>query len=192
MSIVETPRKLTTEDLLAMPDDGVERWLIRGELRENSEVDVNRRSPDHGRTVANVTTFLKNWVRAQNRPRGSVYTGDTRFRLRTDLTTTVGIDVAYVDAALEAQTPKGSKVVAGIPIIAAEVLSLSDKHEDVSEKIDEYLTVGVAQVWMVDPDFETVTVYRRDREPVLFARSQELSGEPELPGFRVRVAELFE
>ena len=26
--------KLTEADLLAMPDDGVERWLIRGELRE--------------------------------------------------------------------------------------------------------------------------------------------------------------
>ena len=25
---------MTTEELLAMPDDGVERWLIRGELRE--------------------------------------------------------------------------------------------------------------------------------------------------------------
>ena len=35
------------EELLAMPDDGVERWLIRGELRENRESDMNRRNPDH-------------------------------------------------------------------------------------------------------------------------------------------------
>jgi len=44
MSIVETPRKMTAEELLAMPDDGVERWLIRGELRENRESDMNRRN----------------------------------------------------------------------------------------------------------------------------------------------------
>jgi hypothetical protein len=72
MSIVEAPRKLTTDDLLAMPDDGVERWLIRGELRENLEADMNRRSPDHGRTTANVSMFLKAWVRCQPRPRGNV------------------------------------------------------------------------------------------------------------------------
>ena len=77
-------------------------------------------------------------------------------------------------------------------ILAVEVLSPSDKHEDVTEKVDEYLAVGVAQVWIVDPDFETVTVRCRDREPVLVARSQELSAEPALPGLRVRVAELFE
>ena len=33
MTIVETSRKMTTDELLAMPEDGVERWLIRGELR---------------------------------------------------------------------------------------------------------------------------------------------------------------
>ena len=26
----------TTEDLLAIPDDGVERWIIRGQLRDHA------------------------------------------------------------------------------------------------------------------------------------------------------------
>jgi hypothetical protein len=55
---------MTTEELLAMPDDGVERWLIRGELRENRDIDMNRRSPDHGRTCTSIGFFLKQWVRA--------------------------------------------------------------------------------------------------------------------------------
>jgi hypothetical protein len=33
------PREMTVDEFLAMPDDGVERWLIRGRLRENREVD---------------------------------------------------------------------------------------------------------------------------------------------------------
>jgi Uma2 family endonuclease len=192
MSIVETPRKLTTDDLLAMPDDGVERWLIRGELRENAETDMNRRSPDHGRTTANVSMFLKAWVRCQPRPRGNVYSGDTMFKLRSDRESTVGIDVAYISPELEARTPRRAKVIEGVPVLVAEVLSPSDKHEDVTERVEEFLDVGVAVVWIVDPDFDTVTVHRRDHAPELFNRGQEIGAEPWLPGFRTLVSELFE
>jgi Uma2 family endonuclease len=192
MPIAELPRKMTTEELLAMPDDGVERWLIRGELRENRDVDMNRRNPDHGRACSNITTYLKNWARSQSKPRGNVYVGDTMFKLRPDSESTVGIDVAYVSPELEARTPKGSKVVDGVPIVAVEVLSPSDKNEDITEKVKEYLNAGVAQVWVANPDFEVITVYRPDAEPVSFNRQQELGAEPQLPGFCVRVAELFE
>jgi Uma2 family endonuclease len=192
MSIAELPRKMTTEELLAMPDDGVERWLIRGELRENRDIDMNRRNPDHGRTCSRITTFLTNWVLAQQKPRGGVYVGDTMFKLRPDSESTVGIDVACVSPELEARTPKGSKVVDGVPVIAVEVLSPSDKNEDITEKVKEYLDAGVAQVWVANPDFDVITVHRSDAEPVAYNRQQELAAEPEMPGFRIRVAELFE
>jgi Uma2 family endonuclease len=192
MSIVETPRTMTAEELLAMPDDGVERWLIRGELRENLESDMNRRNPDHSGTMTRVAAFLDVWLRTQPQPRGRVYTGDVTFKLRPDRTTMVGIDVAYIAADLRAKTPKGRRLIEGIPILAVEILSPSDVHADVSEKIQEYLDVGVKLVWIVDPDFETVAAYTQHEEPRLFNRDQELIAEPHLPGFRVRVVELFE
>jgi Uma2 family endonuclease len=192
MSIAELPRKMTTEEFLALPDDGVERWLIRGELRENREVDMNRRSPDHGLTCSRITTFLTNWLLRQSKPRGEVYVGDTLFKIRPDSELTVGIDVAYVSADLKAKTARRAKLIEGVPTIAVEVLSPSEKHADVVEKIWEYMEAGVAQVWVANPDFQIITVYRADAEPVSFNRQQELSGKPELPGFHVRVAELFE
>jgi len=192
MSIVETPRKMTAEELLAMPDDGVERWLIRGELRENRESDMNRRNPDHSGTMTNVASFLGAWLRTQPKPRGRVYTGDIAFKLRPDSPTLVGIDVAYVTADLRAKTPKGRKLIEGVPVLAVEILSPSDVHSDWTEKVQEYLDVGVALVWVIDPDFETVGVFQVGTEPVYFNRQQELTAEPQLPGFRVRVAELFE
>jgi len=192
MSIATTPRKMTAEEFLALPDDGVERWLIRGELRENTESDMNRRNPDHSGAMSNVAGIVRAWVQTQSKPRGKLYTGDVAFKLRRDSDTLVGIDVAYVSPELKTATPKGSKVVEGVPILAVEILSPSDTHSDVTEKVQEYLDVGVAQVWVVDPDFETVSVYRPHAEPLSFNKKQELVGEPELPGFRVRVAELFE
>jgi Uma2 family endonuclease len=46
-------------------------------------------------------------------------------------------------------------------------------------------------VWIVDPDLRTVTVHRPQTPPVLFNTLQELTCEPELPGFKVPVAHLF-
>lgn len=192
MSIAETPRTMTAEELLSMPDDGVERWLIRGELRENLGSDINRRNPDHSGTMARVTWQLVRWAEGQPAPRGKVYTGDTAFKLRPDSRTLVGIDVAYVSAELRAKTPKGKRVVDGPPILAVEILSPSDVHADLTEKVQEYLSVGVAAVWLIDPDFEIVTVFRPDAEPVTFNRQQELVAEAYLPGFCVPVAALFE
>ena len=47
-------------------------------------------------------------------------------------------------------------------------------------------------VWVVDPSFSTVTVYRPDAKPQLFNADQEITAEPHLPGLRFAVAELFE
>jgi Uma2 family endonuclease len=194
MSIADTPRRMTAEELLAMPDDGIERWLIRGELRENAETDMNRRSPGHGRTAANVCGFLKMWVRTQPHPRGSIYVNDTTFKLRPERSTLVGVDVAYVSSDLEARVPrgKGVKLIEGVPVLVAEVLSPSDRHEDVTERVQEFLDVGVGIVWVLDPDFETVGVFRPGHQPHYFNRDDDLTAEPHLPGFCVRVAELFE
>jgi len=194
MSIVEIPRKMTAEELLAMPDDGVERWIIRGELRENRETNMNLRSPDHGRTTINVGRVLKNWVLAQIAPRGNVYGSDATFKMRPDSSTVAGVDVAYVSPELEARIPRGkrAKVVEGVPVLVAEVLSPSDRHSDVTERVQDFLDAGVAIVWVLDPDFQTVSVFRANQEPRSFSRSDELTAEPDLPGFQVRVGELFE
>ena len=53
------------------------------------------------------------------------------------------------------------------------------------------LRAGVRLVWLVDPHYRTVLVYRPDQEPELFNVRQELTAEPHLPGFRVPVAQIF-
>ena len=53
------------------------------------------------------------------------------------------------------------------------------------------LAAGVALVWVINPRYRTVTVYRPDAEPEMFNIHQELSGDPHMPGFRVRVADIF-
>lgn len=189
MTVIANERKTwTTEELLALPDDGVERWIINGELREGG---MTRRRYKHSRVTPRISQHLLNWLQTQPHPRGDVVDGDGGFRLRDDPVVTVGIDVAYIDAELAAQGANEAGLLNGVPVLAVEVLSPTDEHEDVVEKIETYLDCGIKIVWIVDPDLQTVTVYRPDRMPELFNVSQPLDAEPHLPGFRVSVADLF-
>ncbi len=188
MSATEAATLMTTEELLALPEDGVDRELIRGQLREKP---MTKRSRPHAGSTGKVGHLLHNWLDRQPEPHGEVYVGDMAFRLRRNPDTTVGIDVAYISAALADQTPWNAKVIDGVPVLAVEVLSPSDSAEEVAETVEEYLAAGVALVWIINPFFRTVSVHRPGAAPETFNVDQELTAEPHLPGFRVAVAEIF-
>jgi len=179
---------MTTEEMLALPENGMDRELIRGQLREKPMTMRNHR---HSRVEARVAKHLGNWLDTQPEPRGEVVSGEAGFRLRRDPDTSVGIDVAYVSPELAATTPDSVAFFDGVPVLAVEILSPSDRQEEIDEKIALYLESGVLVVWIINPRFRTVTVHRPGAEPELFNALQELSGEPHLPDFRVPVAKLF-
>jgi Uma2 family endonuclease len=180
---------LTAEELLALPDDGTERWLINGELREQPMAYRNRM---HGQTMTYTATELANWLRQQPQPRGQILTGDAGVRLSLNPDTIFGVDVLYASAALLAQQQANSTIITGVPTLAVEILSPNDRNEDTNDKIDAFARAGVPLVWVIDPRRRTVTVHRPDAEPELVNVREELTAEPHLPGFRVPVLRLFE
>src|SRR6266542_2614322 len=95
MTTLAVSERITTEQLLAMPDDGKERWLIDGELREK---EMTRRNRGHSRVEATIAYLLNRWLEKQSSPRGEVLVGEAGVRLRRNPDTTVGVDVAYVSA----------------------------------------------------------------------------------------------
>jgi Uma2 family endonuclease len=143
--------------------------------------------------MAVVTTELGLWCRQQpEEHRGKVFTGDAGVRLQRDPATFFGIDVLYVDAELLAQQHEDTTLIEGVPPLVVEIISPSDTPENIEEKIDALLGAGVPHIWYINPRRRTVTVYQPDAEPALLNIFQELSAEPHLSGFRVRVARLFE
>jgi Uma2 family endonuclease len=180
---------MTTDEFLSLPDhDKFERWLIDGELRERP---MSLRHRNHSEAMARISHFLLAWALRQSGNAPRVFAGDGFFRLRRNPDSNVGIDVALATAQQIAASPENARFVEGAPLLAVEILSPSDMIEDIQEKKDEYLKNGTEVVWIVDPFQQTVTLFRPEAEPVLFSRSQTLSGEPELPGFTVSVADLF-
>jgi Uma2 family endonuclease len=179
---------MTAEELLALPDDGIDRELIRGELRE---YPMTTRSTPHGLTTHNLDFLLGSWLRQQPRPRGRVYAGEIRVRIRRNPDTVIGMDLAYISADLAAATAKNASFIDGIPVLAVEILSPTDTVEAITEKVKAYLDAGVPLVWVINPYFEGVTVHRPGLPPEGFNITHELMAEPHLPGLRIPVAEIF-
>ncbi|HET6573210.1 MAG TPA: Uma2 family endonuclease [Fimbriiglobus sp.] len=179
----------TTADLLAMPDDGRRRWLIRGELREQ---EVTIRNRFHSIAMARLTGVLYVWRSAQPAPRGEIICGEAGVRLPGEPETTVGVDVAYVPQDVVVRQSSDTTLVEGVPTLIVEILSPSDKLEEIDEMIAAYQAAGVPLVWVVDPRDRTVTIYRPGEEPTFANARQDLDGGDVLPGFRVPVAQLFE
>ena len=184
---------ITLEEFLAIPDDGVYREVIRGELREyRGDKNMTRRNKKHTKVEARIAYLLNGWLEHQPAETGEVHSGEVGCIIRHDPLTTVGIDVAYFDYDVANDDSSGSSFIAGPPILAVEILSPSDTIEGVTEKVEEYLALGVDLVWVVNPRFRTVEVFRADAEPQLFNVEQTLTADPFLPGFSTPVRAIFE
>ncbi len=77
------------------------------------------------------------------------------------------------------------------PDLAVEVISPTDQQGNVAKKIAEYLASGVREVWRVEPEIETVTVYKSLTEIRIFTKNESLTCEEILPNFSLALGEIF-
>jgi Uma2 family endonuclease len=185
---VATNRFMTTEELLALPEDGKDRWLIRGRLWEN---EMTKRNRYHGQIMIQIGHLLASWNEKQPEPRGVVAGGEVGSRLKRNPDSTVGIDVAYFGPEVALLEPSGTTVFDGPPVLAVEINSPTNTIDEINEKVQDYLDCGVKLVWVVEPKFKTVTEYKPGAEPRMYTRADTISADPHLPGFACPVAEFF-
>jgi len=189
MSETQAVVLMNSEEFFALPDaPEVRQRLVRGELKEDA---VTKRNPHHSGATAALSRLIGNWVAEQPEPRGWVYDGEAYFRIRRNPDTNVGIVVAYASAELVAATGPKDKFLDGPPVLAVEVLSPNDTIEEISETVEDYLDAGVRLVWIVNPFDREVKVHRQDVAAEYVNEMGVLNGDPEMPGLRIRVADLF-
>jgi Uma2 family endonuclease len=78
------------------------------------------------------------------------------------------------------------------PDIVVEVLSKGNTKGEMARKLREYFEAGVRSVWIVDPKKRTVRQYHALDQSVLLNEDQSLDGGAILPGFVLRVKDIFE
>lgn len=157
--------------------------LVRGKV-----IEMPPPTKVHGVVSANVAGFL--WMYSRQRGTGYITTNDAGTQLERDPDTVRGPDVAYftyADRFKELHPKYGEHP----PVLAVEVLSPNDRVSRVLQKIDDYLNNGVKLVWLIDPDDQTVRIFRPGQPSTTLAAAQEIDGGDELPGFRCALSEFF-
>ena len=77
------------------------------------------------------------------------------------------------------------------PHFVAEVMSRTDRPSAARRKMEEYISNGGRLGWLIDPFRRQAHIYRPGAEPVTLNDPEQLTGDPELPGFVFNVRALI-
>jgi len=194
MSTVTPRRTMTLEEFRDLPEDETaDRMLLRGVVVETvrEECDVTRRNRRHALIEAEIARQIGNWIKQQPEIPGLVFSGEVGCEF-PEQETSFGIDVAFFSKERLQEQVTDGPYISGAPLLAVEILSPSDVQKEIQRKTDIYLEAGTQVVWVVDPHFRTVTVFKRETSPSMFSGNDQLLTEPLLPGFEVTVSTFFD
>jgi Uma2 family endonuclease len=173
---------LTADELEQMPDDD----SVQIELDEGEIVTMPPAGEDHGHVEGEFFSCLHAFVK-KNRL-GRVYMGDTGFRLN-DLTVRAP-DVAFVRRErVEALRSQG--FARGAPDLAVEIRSESESFRQLVRKVKQYLATGCQVVLVVNREPQQIDVFRADGSERTLTAKDILKIPELLPGFSVKVGDLF-
>jgi Uma2 family endonuclease len=194
-TIVSTPRLFTVDDLDNLPEDDRRYEVIEGELYVSAAP-----GDAHQGVLEALTVALGNWRRAGGG--GRLRTGIGLIFSRHD-----GVIPDLVWAAPDQLPAMLINPATGArdgkwhlaPALAVEILPLGTANieREYETKRTLYDRRGVREYWVVDPVGRAVEVYRREQAGAALDSVGEVAAgavltSPQLPGFALPVAGLFE
>jgi Uma2 family endonuclease len=184
MRISEQDILLTIDEFSRLPDDGFRTELVRGRVVREPPAGM-----DHGRLASRIDRLIGSFL--DRHSLGEVFTADTGFVLFEKPPTVRAPDVAFVSR--DRLPPPEESIGFGrlAPDLAVEIVSPSNTAAEVLDKVADYLEAGTRLVWIVEPGRRSVTEYRSRNEIRLLQGDDELLGHDVLPGFSLKIAEIF-
>jgi Uma2 family endonuclease len=176
-----TSTKLTYEDYCLLPDDGRRHEIIDGEHYVNPSPNTR-----HQRISRKIAFAIAAYVE----PRGL---GEVFYAPYDVLLSGINIvepDIIYVSAARSHIITDAN--IKGAPDLVVEILSSGNRKYDEVVKFKLYDALGVAEYWIVDPDHETVKIYRQSTAGFKQAPTGDAVTTPIIPGFKLPLREIFD
>jgi Uma2 family endonuclease len=178
--------KLTYDDFVLFPDDGLRHELIDGEHYVTPSPNKT-----HQQVSMNLILLIGTWLEAA--PTGRLF--HAPFDVVFTQFDVVEPDLLYMSNARAAEILTAANVQ-GVPELVVEIGSPGTRRRDETVKRRLYERSGVTEYWVVDPELDAVRVYARDGQN--FGRPRELSAEagdvlttPLLPGLQMPLARIF-
>lgn len=179
---------LTAEEYADQPrHDDVPTELIRGEV-----VEMTRPVATHGVLCFELAVMLRGWS-SPDEDRLVVATNDTGFVTGRSPDTVRGPDIiAIKKSRLPDGRPPDAWFESPAPDLCVEVMSPSNTWEEMLQKAAEFMTAGVQEVWILDPTSRCIWGVHVETGPFRADIGDRVEGRDILPGFALRVADIFE
>jgi Uma2 family endonuclease len=180
----ETSTKMTYEDLLLLPEDGLRHEIIDGEHYVSA-------SPieKHQRVSYNLTVEIGIYLREHRVGRLYYAPFDVVFS-RYDV---VEPDLIFISN--ERREILTTKNIQGAPDLLIEVLSDSNRKYDEVTKRALYERTGVSEYWIVDPVADAVRIFRRNAAGRYERAAELIRGDvltsPLLPTLEIAIDAIF-
>ncbi|MCC3532374.1 MAG: Uma2 family endonuclease [Microcoleus sp. PH2017_22_RUC_O_B] len=98
-------------------------------------------------------------------------------------------DVSFVRATRLRQSPRYFGEL--VPDLVVEIKSQSDRIKAIETKVLKFIELGAVVGIAIDPDEETVAIYRSTGEPIILANGDILTVPELFPGWELTVSELW-
>ncbi|MCI2429553.1 Uma2 family endonuclease [Candidatus Acetothermia bacterium] len=177
---------MTYEDYLRLPNDGKRYEILEGEIFV-SPSPVTK----HQRISRNLLAILHQHT--YQHKLGEVFSAPTDVVLSH--TNVVQPDLLFVSN--DRKKIITEKNIQGAPDLVVEILSETSAEQDRTAKKQIYARHGVREYWLIDPDRETLEVYKLDAkirafEHVATYQSDESFQSALFPGLEITLRELWE
>ncbi len=184
MNAMQMAQRMTAQEYLALPHDGIPTWLVAG------EIVVNQPAHPHQHVLLELASELRAWTKSEHGRGLTSLSLDSKLDERN----VFGPDLQWYAAERASLESKGPYP---LPDLAVEVRSPSTWRYDVGAKWLAYERAGLRELWLVDTVALTVIVCRRSSalastfDVLLEVVAGERLTSPQLPGFALDLASLF-
>ncbi|MEH2013000.1 Uma2 family endonuclease [Nostoc sp.] len=163
---------------------------LRIERTANGEVIIMPPAfSDTGNRNFNIAAQLGNWTEQDGS--GIGFDSSTGFTLPNGAMRSPDaswIELERWNALTDAQKASFAPIC---PSFVIELRSSSDRLIKLQEKMQEYIDNGASLGWLIDRQNRKVYIYRTNRELEILEDPEAVSGNPELPGFVLRMAKIW-
>ncbi|MEL6151749.1 MAG: Uma2 family endonuclease [Chloroflexota bacterium] len=191
--VTQTPAGVTIDDIMNMGD----RWfeVVNGTVVYLWGEDGST-SPGflHNQIAGNIYALLRQHVKENDL--GYVCTDGLEYILEIvqgNVQQSRLPDASFISTGNMPEDFDISRPFIGAPDIAVEVVSPGNTAKDIADRVDDFLSAGTREVWVVYPTRRELYLYQKDKQDVVrIFRADDNLQSGVLPALKLKIGDIFD
>ncbi len=155
----------------------------RIEIYRGMQIEMPYTKPEHGRILLELSYKINNWIKKES-GFGYIYGGEAGIKFSE--IQKYSFDLAWSDTLLE----KDKIPSVSLPLMI-EIISDGNLLESTMIKVEDYLSFGAKEVWLVFPKRKIIQVYYPNNTSKIFKAEDTITPGEWIKGFSLKVNDIF-